>query len=177
MFCSNVKSKHCFVFILELSVFVWNMSYWSVCAMSAQCQSVSQWVMLLAKLHFFFFLLFVFLVNFWEHSARYDKGTTSRIIRWFLFLLQQILPPSSVSGIQLKNEEKEKLFFFSTTVWCLFRHMVCTICWGSLSHTTRSKLKQNKPMHAITHSPLHPSFHFLSFSAPLFFTHFLWLCN
>lgn len=73
--------------------------------------------------------------------------------------------------------EKEKVY--SINGWCLFWYLVCIVYVGS--QAARSGLKQNKPMDAITVSTLSlfsfPLSHVLSLSAPLFFTHFLWLCN
>lgn len=109
------------------------------------------------------------------------KGTTSKKTRWFSFLLH-----FGKYGLQtlclefnrkIKKREKEKVY--SISGWCSFWYAFCIVCVGS--HATRSDLKQNKPVHSITVSTLSlfsfPLSHSLSLSAPLFITHFLWLCN
>lgn len=156
-----------------------------VCIVPAPCcytVPVILWVIhVVSRAHFFSFFFFLFPSNFWEHSACYDKGDDLQENKMVFISTPfwQIRLQTLCLEFNRKIKKKEKEKVYSINGWCSFWYAVCIVCVGS--HATRSDLKQNKPVHAITASILplfsFPLFHSLSLSAPLFFTHFLWLCN
>lgn len=151
------KINICFVAMHWLKiVFLCHMSYWPVCTVSAQCQFVSYCS-----------------GQFWEHSAHYDKGTASRKMRWFSFLLQRVRPPKSVSGIQLKS------FFFQSLCDVYFGTRSVQYvrgAWVTLLAQIWSKTNPCTPSRSLNFIPLFISSLSLSLCST-FFTHFLWLCN
>lgn len=121
--------------------------------------------------------LFVFLLpavgyHFWSHSAL--QGTTSwkKYGLHFHKLFRSIKKNLDHLNLMFRTEGCVCVF-----EWCLFWHVVCTVCAWSQSHATSTDFEQNKPEQA---TPLLHSIPFLIFSlSPSCFHSFSikWLCN
>jgi len=150
-----------------------HMSYLHSGCLSA-CYAVSK---------FFLFFLFIFCsCQIWERSAHYDKGTSSRKIRWCSFPPASTAPKICVWDSTENWIKRKKKFFFSfffnRCVMFILVHGLYNM-WGEPEshYSLKSEAKQTPPRHhTLSTSSLFPFPLSLSLCSTVF-THFLWLCN